>query len=93
MLLLSSAALFSLVLVTFGRHSYNFAKLPSTETMFLKLLDGGGSVIHSCPALATPWTATRQAPLSMGFSRQEYWSELPFPSPFKLLSKVLSLRP
>ena len=30
---------------------------------------------------ATPWTMTRQAPLSMGFSRQEYWSGLPFPSP------------
>ena len=30
---------------------------------------------------ATPWTVAYQAPLSMGFSRQEYWSELPFPSP------------
>ena len=30
---------------------------------------------------ATPWTVTRQAPLSMGFSRQEYWSGLPFPPP------------
>ena len=30
---------------------------------------------------ATPWTAVCQAPLSMGFSRQEYWSGLPFPSP------------
>ena len=29
----------------------------------------------------TPWTVTYQAPLSMGFSRQEYWSGLPFPSP------------
>ena len=29
---------------------------------------------------ATPWTVAHQAPLSMGFSRQEYWSELPFPS-------------
>ena len=28
-----------------------------------------------------PWTIARQAPLSMGFSRQDYWSELPFPSP------------
>ena len=28
-----------------------------------------------------PWTAARQAPLSMDFSRQEYWSGLPFPSP------------
>ena len=31
--------------------------------------------------LVTPWTGTRQAPLSMGFSRQEHWSGLPFPSP------------
>ena len=30
---------------------------------------------------ATPWTVTHQAPLSMEFSRQEYWSGLPFPSP------------
>ena len=29
----------------------------------------------------TPWTVANQAPLSMGFSRQEYWSGLPFPSP------------
>ena len=28
-----------------------------------------------------PWTVARQAPLFMGFSRQEYWSGLPFPSP------------
>ena len=32
--------------------------------------------------LATPWTTAYQAPLSMGFSRQEYWSGLSFPSPF-----------
>ena len=36
----------------------------------------------SCVQLfATPWTVARQAPLSMGFSRQEFWSGLPFPSP------------
>ena len=35
----------------------------------------------SCVQLfGTPWTVARQAPLSMGFSRQEYWSRLPFPS-------------
>ena len=33
------------------------------------------------PLLATPWTVALQAPLSMQFSRQEYWSGLPFPSP------------
>ena len=30
---------------------------------------------------ATPWTVARQAPLSMGFPRQEYWSGLPLPPP------------
>ena len=33
----------------------------------------------SCPTLVTSWIVTRQAPLSMGFPRQEYWSGLPFP--------------
>ena len=33
---------------------------------------------------ATPWTAAYQAPLSMGFSRQEYWSGLPLPSPLSI---------
>ena len=33
---------------------------------------------------ATPWTVARQPPLSMGFSRQEYWSGYPFPSPGNL---------
>ena len=32
--------------------------------------------------LATPWTAAYQAPPSMGFSRQEYWSGVPLPSPY-----------
>ena len=32
----------------------------------------------------TPWTVARQAPLSMEFSRQEYWSRLPFPLPGNL---------
>ena len=34
-----------------------------------------------CPTLVTSWTVAHQAPLSMGFPRQEYWSGLPFPSP------------
>ena len=33
----------------------------------------------------TPWAAAHQAPLSVGFSRQEYWSGLPFPPPGDLL--------
>ena len=35
--------------------------------------------------LATPWTAAHQAPLSMGFSKQEYWSGVPLPSPIYTL--------
>ena len=40
-------------------------------------------VAQSCPTLATPWTAAYQAPPSMGFSRQKYWSGVPLPSLFK----------
>ena len=56
-----------------------------------------GSLIYSCFSLraqslsrvqlfTTPRTVGHQAPLSMGFSRQEYWSRLPFPSPGDLPS-------
>ena len=38
----------------------------------------------------TPWTAAFQAPLSMGFSRQEYWSGMPLPSPLSHLWQVYS---
>ena len=52
-------------------------------TSFVKNLLGDVKVkvTQSCPTLATPWTVACQVPLSMGFSRQEYWSGLPFPSP------------
>ena len=42
---------------------------------------GGGLIAKSCPTLASPWAVACQGPPSMGFSRQEYWSGLPFPSP------------
>ena len=51
--------------------------LTSTSTFF----SGGGLVAKSCPTLVIPWTVACQAPLSMGFSRQEYCSGLPFPYP------------
>ena len=40
---------------------------------------------------ATPWTVARQAPLSMGFPRQEYWSGLPSPSPGDLPDSGIKL--
>ena len=42
-------------------------------------------VANWCLTLATPWTVACQAPLSVEFSRQEYCSGLPFPSPFMCL--------
>ena len=39
---------------------------------------GGGLVTKSCLTLVTPWTVARQAPLSTGFSRQQYWSGFHF---------------
>ena len=41
---------------------------------------------------ATPWTVAHQAPLSMGFSRQEYWSGLPFPTPGYLPDAGMELK-
>ena len=37
--------------------------------------------LQSCPTLCDPTDGSHQAPLSLGFSRQEHWSGLPFPSP------------
>ena len=39
------------------------------------------SIAQSCLTLVTPWTVVYQAPLSIGFSGQEYWTGLPFPPP------------
>ena len=47
---------------------------PSTLCMRAKSL-------QSCPTFVTPWTVALQAPLSLGFSRQEHWSGLPCPLP------------
>ena len=49
---------------------------PEEPEIKLPISAGSDSLV-----LETPWTVARQTPLSMGFSRQEYWSGLPFPSP------------
>ena len=58
-------------------------------TVNTKLIDTEDMCLHaksfSCVQLsATPWTVAHQAPLSMGFSKQEYWSGLPCPLPADL---------
>ena len=49
-------------------------------------------VTQSCPTLCDPMTVAHQAPLSMGFSRQECWSGLPFPSSGDLPNPVIEPR-
>ena len=51
-----------------------------------------GKSLSRARLLATPWTAAYQAPLSMGYSRQEYWSGVPLPSPCSY-PKLLYLMP
>ena len=45
-------------------------------------------VAQSCPTLSTSWSAAYQAPLSVGFSRQKYWSGVPLPSPGRTDAKA-----
>ena len=58
-----------------------FTTSASWEAPFGLWSESESEVAQSCPTLCDPWTVACQAPLSMGFSRQEYWSGLPFPSP------------
>ena len=46
----------------------------SGMTQIVRFLGGGGLVAKLCLTFATPWAVACQAPLSMEFSRQEYWS-------------------
>ena len=57
------------------KHVHSFSSSPqSPDFVFVVTLLG-------CISFATPWTVARQAPLSIGFPKQEYWSGLPFPPP------------
>ena len=56
-------------------------KLLHSDSIFKPESESESEVAQSCLTLCTPWTIAHQAPPSMGFSRQEHWSGLPFPSP------------
>ena len=58
---------------------------------FLKLKYVKVLLAQSCPTLCNPWSVAPQAPLSMEFSRQEYWSRSPLPSPRIFLTQGLDL--
>ena len=63
----------------FFKLKFHSQKLFFRENLLLK--HGKWKKVSCVWFLATPWTVAHQAPLFMGFSRQEYWSGLPFPSP------------
>ena len=67
--------------------SFNYLHLWLFKSLKLRCVSVGESESFSCLFVSdstTPWTVAHQAPLSMRFSRQEYWSGLPFPSPGNL---------
>ena len=64
----------AILLMTLSATHSHFIRMPRWSPLSC----GGGLATQSCLTLATPWTVAHQAPLSMGFSRQEYWSELHF---------------
>ena len=55
-------------------------------TLFLPSYMYGAPSFQSCLTLRDPWTVAHQVPLSVEFSRKEYWSGLPFPTPGDLAS-------
>jgi len=59
-------------------YNYNSVTIINMPVNIQLLLLSRFSRVQLC---ATPYTAAHQAPLSMGFSRQEHWSGLPFPPP------------
>ena len=71
---------------------YCWNLIVSTEKHQPFLLKKVSEVTQSCPTLATPWIIAYQVPPSMGFSRQEYWSGVPFPSPGDLSERGIKPR-
>ena len=59
----------------------NLTVAPPTTVTCVMTSESESEVAQSCPTLCDPMDCSLQAPRSMGFSRQEYWSGLPFPSP------------
>ena len=83
--------LFLFILCVFCRFGFEVHHEVLLEWATYKLSDGAQGLPRCCAKLlqscstATPWTLAHPAPLSMGFSRQVYWSGLPFPSSGKNL--------
>ena len=64
-----------------NKHNMSSSEMKGLIVLFVFSLCCCGLVDKLYLTLKTPWTVACQAPLSIGFSRQEYWSRLPFLSP------------
>ena len=71
---------YSILILILAELTHERTKLPCNYTC---LCTCACSVVSNS---VTPWTVAWKTPLSMGFSRQEYWSGLPFPTPGDLLN-------
>ena len=67
---------------------YSAAYLPQASYLTSLNLFCCGLLVQSCLTLVIAWTVVRQAPLSVGFSRQEYWGGLLFPSSLNLFTHL-----
>ena len=63
------------------QHTHIHVHMKRRRNTSLDITESESEVTQSCPLFATLWTVGHQAPVSMGFPRQEYWSGLLFPSP------------
>ena len=68
-------------IIPFLENSYMYTARQRYEELYIKVLSEWVKLLSRVRLFATLWTVAYQAPLSVGFSRQEYWSGLPFPSP------------
>ena len=66
----------------FLKHLFNYVTLSQPHILLLPIpTKVKVKLLSRARLFVTPWAVAYQAPLSMGFSRQEYWSGFPFPSP------------
>ena len=71
-----------MILLNHARNHFLWSLWLNPALFLIKKEDGGGGLVaKTCPTLVTSRTVARQAPLSVGFPRQEYWSVLPLLSP------------
>ena len=83
--LISGSSAFSKTSLNIWKFTVHVLLKPGLENLSITLLvcekESESEIAQSCLTLWDPWTVAHQAPPSMGFSRQEYWSGWPFPSP------------